>query len=129
MDDPKFETGWLRTQNYEVLEPILTEAMKIKTTQNWVEELEQVGIPCGPVNTIPEVATDAHVAARDMIIEVEHPKSGRFKVVNTPFKFSRSRCQAGQACPDLGEHTQDTLVNLLKMTKEEINKLKDLRVI
>src|SRR4030042_1599630 len=47
MDDPRFETGWLRTQNYEVLEPILNEAMKARNTNEWIVELEQLGIPCG----------------------------------------------------------------------------------
>ena len=129
MDDPRFADGWLRTQNYEVLEPIFAEAMKAKTTQEWVEELEQLDIPCGPVNTIPQVAADPQVAARDMIIEVHHPGAGNFKVVNTPFKFSRTPCRAEKACPDLGEHTQEILGDLLGMTRKEINKLKELRVI
>ena len=129
MDDPRFKTGWLRTQNYEVLEPILREAMKAKTTLEWVEGLEQLGIPCGPVNTIPQVASDPQIAARDMIINVHHPKAGQFKVVNTPFKFSRTSCKVERAAPDLGEHTQDVLSQLLGMTHAEISELKRLRVI
>lgn len=129
IDDPRFQTGSRRTQNYAELEPILTEAMKAKTTQEWVTELEQLGIPCGPVNTIPEVASDPQIAAREMIIEVSHSKAGKFKVANTPFKFSRTPCMVERACPDLGEHTQEVLSQLLVMSNEEINKLKDLRVI
>jgi CoA:oxalate CoA-transferase len=129
IDDPRFEDGWLRTQNYEVLEPILTEAIKAKTTKEWLEELEQVGIPCGPVNTIPQVAVDPQVAARNMVVEVHHPKAGKFKVVNTPFKFSRSRCQIEQAAPELGEHTEEILGQFLGMTQKEIDKLKELRVL
>jgi len=129
MDDPRFKTGWLRTQNYEVLEPILREAMKAKTTLEWVEGLEQLGIPCGPVNTIPQVASDPQIAARDMIINVHHPEAGQFKVVNTPFKFSRTSCKVERAAPDLGEHTQDVLSQLLGMTHAEISELKRLRVI
>ena len=49
MDDPDLRPAG-PTSNYKVLEPILNEAMKMKTTQEWVEELEQLGIPCGPVN-------------------------------------------------------------------------------
>ena len=124
MDDPRFADGWLRSQNYEVLEPILTEAMKTKTTKEWIEELEQLEIPCGSVNTIPQVAADVQIAAREMFAEVYHPRAGKLKVVNTPFKFSRSQCRIGQASPDLGEHTEEVLTNLLGMTEEEINKLK-----
>ncbi len=129
IDDPRFEDGWLRTQNYEELEPILTDAMKTRTTQEWVEEMEKAGIPCGPVNTIEQAANDPQIAARDMIIKVRHPDSGDFRVVNTPFKFSRTNHKVGQASPDLGQHTQDVLSQLLGMTREEIGTLKDSGVI
>lgn len=129
MDDARFGNGWLRTQNYKVLEPILTEAMKSRTTKEWVEELEEVAIPCGPVNTIPQVAADTQVSARDMIIKVSHPRAGDFRVVNTPFKFSRTRYRAERGAPDLGEHTQEILGALLGMTAEEVSKLRDLHII
>jgi len=129
MDDPRFETGWLRTQNYEVLEPTLTEAMKTKSTKEWVEELEQVGIPCSPVNTIPQVVVDEQVTARGMIVELDDPRAGKVKVVNTPFNFSRTQCQVTRTSPDLGEHTQEILSHLLGMTQTEISHLKELGVI
>jgi len=103
--------------------------MKAKTTIEWVEDLEEVGIPCSPVNSIDQVASDPQIAAREMIIDVQHPKAGRFKVVNTPFKFSRTPCTVERASPDLGEHTQDVLSHLLEMTDEEISTLKGLGVI
>jgi CoA:oxalate CoA-transferase len=129
IDDPRFKDGWLRTQNYEALEPILTDAMKSRTTREWVEELEQAGIPCGPVNTIEQVASDPQIAARDMIIDVRHPEAGKFRVVNTPFKFSRTPYKVERASPDLGEHTQDVLSQLLGMTHEEISRLESSGVI
>jgi CoA:oxalate CoA-transferase len=129
IDDPRFRNGWLRTQNYEALKPILTEAMKAKTTREWVEELEKVSIPCGPVNTIDQVANDPQIAAREMIIDVQHPDAGIFKVVNTPFKFSRTPHRAERASPDLGEHTEDVLSRLLGMTHKEIHQLEGLGVI
>jgi len=129
MDDPRFENGWLRTQNYDVLEPILNEAMKTRTTQEWVAELEPLGIPCGPVNRIDQVANDPQVQARDMFIEVQHPQAGTLKVVNTPFKFSRTPCKVRGAAPELGEHNQEILGSLLGMGQEEIRELKRLGVI
>jgi len=129
MDDPRFSNGWLRLQNYEVLEPVLSDAMRARTTREWVKELEQVGIPCGPVNTVAQVADDPQIAARDMIIDVHHPGEGSFKVVNTPFKFSRTPYNVERASPDLGEHTQDILTQLLGMTQDEISELRRLNVI
>ena len=129
IDDPLYKDGWSRTQNYETLEPVLTAAMETRTTKEWVEELEQVGIPCGPVNNIEQAAGDPQITARDMIIDVQHPEAGKFKVVNTPFKFSRTPYKVEQASPDLGEHTQVVLNQLLGMTQEDIIKLKNSGII
>jgi CoA:oxalate CoA-transferase len=123
IDDERFETGWLRTQNYEVLEPILTEAMKTKTTQVWLEELEQVGIPCGPVNTIDKVAADPQIQDREMFIDVQHHRAGSFKVTNTPIKLSRTPAKLERASPDLGEHTKEVLGELLGIIEQDLLEL------
>jgi CoA:oxalate CoA-transferase len=124
MDDERFQTGWSRTQNYAVLEPIINEAMKTKTTAEWMKEFEQLGIPCGPVNRVDQVVNDPQIKAREMIQEIDDPKFGKFKVVNTPFKFSRTPSKPQGYAPDLGEHTDQVLQSLLGMTKEEIEKLR-----
>ena len=129
IDDERFQTGWSRTQNYEALEPILTEAMKAKTTQEWLEELERVEIPCGPVNTIDKVAVDPQILAREMIVEVHHPEAGSFKVANTPFKFSRTSSKLERASPDLGEHTKEVLKELLGVTDQDLLGLENSGVI
>ncbi|MBU2608594.1 MAG: CoA transferase [Chloroflexi bacterium] len=124
IDDDRFQTGWLRTQNYEVLEPIMNEAMKARTVEEWLREFEALGIPCGPVNSIDKVAADSQVAAREMIVEVHHPQAGDFKVVNTPVRLSRTPGKIEQASPDLGEHTGEVLKGLLGMTAQEIDGLR-----
>jgi len=129
MTDDRFQTGWQRSQNHEILEPILNEAMKTKKTQEWLEEFEKVGIACGAVNTIDQVAADPQVSTREMIAEVHHPTAGRFKVVNTPVKLSRTPCQVERACPDLGEHTEECLRELLAMTGQEVDRLRELGVL
>ena len=129
IDDERFQTGWLRTQNYEVLEPILNEAMKAKTTQEWLEELEQAEIPCGPVNTIDKVAADPQIQTRDMIVDVHHPTAGSFKVANTPFKLSRTPTKLERASPDLGEHTKEVLGEFLEITEQELLELENNGVI
>lgn len=129
MDDERFQSGWLRTQNYKALEPILNEAMKARTTDEWVKEFEAVEIPCGPVNSIEKVASDPQVAEREMITTVYHSKAGNLKVVNTPIKLSRTCCRLGRASPDLGEHTEEVLRGLLGMSRQEIDKLRKMGVV
>ena len=129
IDDPRYRNGWLRTQNYQALEPVLTEAIGARTTGEWVEEFERLGIPCGPVNNIAQVAEDPQVQARGMIAEVEHPEAGAFKVVNTPFNFSRTPSGVDRASPDLGEHTREVLRSLLGMSDGELRELENEGVI
>jgi CoA:oxalate CoA-transferase len=125
IDDERFKSSWSRTQNYGALEPILTKAMKSRTTKEWLAALEQAGIPCGPVNTLDQVAKDPQIVARDMIIDVEHPQAGHFKVVNNPFKYSRTPCTVERASPDLGENTEEVLRELLGMSDGDIEKLRE----
>jgi CoA:oxalate CoA-transferase len=129
VDDERFKTGWLRTQNYEKLEPMMNEAMKKRPTAEWLKEFEAVGIPCGPVNTVDKVVNDPQVVARRMIAEVHQPGDGTFKVVNTPLKFSRTICNADQPAPALGEHTETVLKSFLKITPDQIKDLRDAKVI
>ncbi len=129
IDDERFQTGWLRTQNYAILEPILNEAMKARTTGEWLKEFEAVSIPCGPVNTIAQAAADPQVAARNMITSVHHPKYGDFKVVNTPVKLSRTPPAVERGAPELGEHTDQVLKEILKMSEKEISELREAGII
>ena len=104
-------------------------AFRAKTTAEWLKELEAAGIPCGPVNSTAQAASDPQVAARDMIVEVEQPGAGTFKVVNSPFKFSRTPTHADGHAPALGEHTEDVLSSLLGLSNEGIRKLKEAHAI
>ena len=129
MDDPGFADGYLRTQHYKELEPILNQAFKTKTTQEWLAELEAVAIPCGPVNTIDEVAADPQVAARRMILELFHPTAGPLRVINSPVKMSRTPSLVVRPSPELGEHTDEILSTLLSLTPEQITSLRQSGVI
>jgi CoA:oxalate CoA-transferase len=123
IDDPRFETGWFRTQNYEVLEPMLTAAMKTRTTAEWVIDLEAAGIPCGPLNNIAQAVQDPGLQSRNMFLEIEHNNGVKLKVVNSPFKFSRTPIEVVQPAPDLGENNSEILGSLLGLSKEEIARL------
>ena len=129
IDDPRFDTGWTRSQNHPELEPILSEALMKKTSQEWLEELEALGIACGPVNTIDKVAQDPQVNHRGMIKEYNHSRLGKVKAVNTPVKLSRTPTGNDSSSPDLGEHTDHLLRDLLGMQEQEIASLREEEVI
>lgn len=124
IDDPRFQSSELRTKNYSVLQPILEQRMKTKTTQQWLGELEQVGIPCGPINAIDIVATHPQTKAREMVVELPHPILGRAKVINSPIKLSRTPCQVVQPSPELGEHTKEIVTSWLGLDRDEVEALR-----
>ena len=129
IDDPRFDTGWTRSQNHHELEPILSEALMKKTSQEWLEELEALGIACGPVNTIDKVAQDPQVNHRGMIKEYNHSRLGKVRAVNTPVKLSRTPTGNDSSSPDLGEHTDHLLRDLLGVQEQEIASLREEEVI
>ena len=129
IDDPRFSDGWVRSQNYPELEPALTEAMKKKTSQEWLDELEALGIPCGPVNTIDKVARDPQVLHRGMIRDVRHPRLGKVKAVGAPLKLSRTPGGSDVPSPDMGEHTDRVLHDMLGLADAELKSLREEGVI
>ena len=129
IDDERFSTNALRTENHEALFPILAEIMCHRTTDAWVEALEAIGVPCGPVNTVDKVANDPQVLARDMIAEVEHDTTGTVQIPGIPIKLSETPGQIDDPAPNLGEHTVEVLTGLLGLGTEEVNQLKQDRIV
>ena len=129
MDDERYQTGASRTEYYDELAPILNEVLKTKTTNEWIKELSEVGIPCGPINNIADVAADPQVAHRNMIIDVPHAKLGKVKMINTPVKLSRTPGGVEASAPELGQNTGEILQNLLGLTNDEINGLSESGII
>ena len=112
VDDERFADNARRTENHAELEPILAGALGRGAVGEWCEVLGAAGIPCGPIHTIAQVADDAQVAARQMIVELVHPKAGVQALPNSPLKFSETPVQLERAAPLLGQHTDEVLEEL-----------------
>ena len=123
IDDPRFESGWLRSENYALLEPVFNDAFRCKTTQEWVEEISALNIPCGPVQNIAQVAADPQIAHREMIVQVPHPALGKVRATGNPVKLSRTPGYASTPAPELGEHGAQVLLELLGLTPEQVEEL------
>ena len=126
-DDERFKTNPLRIKNREVLYQKMPSFMKRKTTKEWLSIMEEVKVPCSPVNNIEQVFDDPHVKHREMKIEMDHELSGSGKVplIGNPLKLSATPPQYRRPPPTLGQHTEEVLSEILELNSQEIKELRD----
>ena len=107
--DERFATNAGRVRNQAVLLPLISELLATRDTREWVELLNATGVPCGPINTIPQVFEDAQVKERDMLVHIAHPAAGRVPQVASPMKFREAPLAFDRAPPLNGQHTREIL--------------------
>jgi CoA:oxalate CoA-transferase len=117
--DERFSTNALRTTNVKELTAILNDIFKDKTINEWLAVLEEAGLPCAPINTVDRIVNDPHIAARNMIVEVEHPVAGKLKMPGVPVKLSATPGSVDFPAPMLGQHTNEILKELLGWDEEK----------
>ncbi len=107
--DPRFTTNANRVANNEALVVLLAEKIRAQPSAHWLAALERLGIPAGPVLHYDEVYTDPQILARDMVVETNHPVTGRFRTMGVTVKLSDTPGSIRRAAPRLGEHTDEVL--------------------
>ncbi|MDP6357036.1 MAG: CaiB/BaiF CoA-transferase family protein [Planctomycetota bacterium] len=127
--DPRFATNPDRTENQPDLELLLNEIFQQKTTEEWLESLESAGIPSGPIQNVEQVIQHPQIQAREMVTEVPHPVAGPTLMPASPIKLSDTPTRVDKPAPELGEHNQMVLRELLGMSEEEIAALAERGVI
>ena len=120
----EFKTNPLRNNNYKILRPLIAEKIIKKTVDEWIEILNNGGVPNGPINTVDKVLKDPQIFARDMVKEVEHPTAGKLLMPGVPIKMSETQGDVVMASPILGQHTDEILKEILDLNDNEIEKLK-----
>lgn len=107
--DPRFRTNADRMTNLPDLNFLMHERLKARSVRDWIAALEAAGVPCGPINSIADMAADPQTAARAMVVELEHPRAGRTRALGLPIKLSASPGSVARAAPLLGQHTREVL--------------------
>ena len=95
-----------------------------KTKKDWINALEQAGVPCGPINNFEEVFANEQVIARGIKMEMPHAKAGKVPLVRSPMRMSETPVVENRPPPLLGEHTDEILKERLQMSDAEIQALK-----
>jgi len=120
--DPRFATFADRFAHKGALLEILTPRFAARTTRDWLTRLSG-RVPCAPVNTMQEALEDDQVSQREMILEVTHPSFGVLREVASPIKTAGAITTPAPA-PQLGEHTESLLSELLHYPPERIAALR-----
>jgi hypothetical protein len=108
-DDPWYAASADRLRNQDTLIPIITRALAARGCAEWTDVLAQAGVPAGPVNTVPAALAHQQVAAREMVVEMQHPAAGPIRMLGTPLKLSEQPASIRRAPPLLGQHTDEIL--------------------
>ena len=127
--DPCFESHLKRQENCTRLIEVLDDVFARKPQAQWLAELGAEDLICGPVNTYADLAQDPQVIANDYIVDLVHPVAGRVKVPGIPVQLGKTPGRVRGAAPELGQHTEEVLLNIVGCTWEEIQGLREREVI
>ena len=100
-----------------------SEAFLDKDRDEWVKILDEAGVTVSPVYALDELFNDPHFRHRGMVVEVDHPKLGRTKLLNTPFRLSETPAAVRSRPPLWAEHTREVMSTLLGYGDDEIDRM------
>ncbi len=124
----EFKNAKERLKNRDYLNKLIEEVTITKTSDEWVEKLEKVGVPCGPINSIDKVFDDPQVKHLGIAQSIDTIPFGQTQLVGQPFNLSRSPSTMKQRPPEKGEHNEDVLLDL-GYSSEELDELKSKNII
>jgi crotonobetainyl-CoA:carnitine CoA-transferase CaiB-like acyl-CoA transferase len=127
-DDPRFDTPAKRSANRAELNALVADRIRTRTTAEWVEVLNQAGVPCGPVYRMDEVFADPQVGHLGMTAPVEHPALGRLDIVRNAVRMSGGPPTVRAPSPERGGHSTEVLAEL-GYPAAEIGRLREQGVI
>jgi crotonobetainyl-CoA:carnitine CoA-transferase CaiB-like acyl-CoA transferase len=112
MTDPRFSSLALRLANVDELEKEIEKVLGTEPTAHWVERMDAAQVPGGPVYGYEQILKDPHIKARQMVVDIEHPKIGPMKTLGLPIKSTGELTAIRRAAPWLGQHSEEVLLEM-----------------
>jgi len=109
---PEFRDAPARAENRKALNAEIDRALQARKGAEWIDVLNQAGVPCGPIYTMDQVFADPQVRHLGVAADVESRVHGKFQVVNQAVRLSRTPPRVAGAAPEIGEHTDEILAEL-----------------
>jgi formyl-CoA transferase/CoA:oxalate CoA-transferase len=125
----RFATNRQRVSGYNDLRPPIARALAQHPRSYWIDRLTAAGVPCGSVRDLGEVFGDPQLAAREMIVSLEHAAAGAVRLLGVPVKLSDTPGSVRMPPPTLGQHTDTVLAHDLAMSADAIAALRRDKVI
>lgn len=122
--DPKFSTIGERRKNQPELWALIAKFAADHTKREFMAILNPIDVPCGPIMSTTDLANDEHIRGREMYVELEDEKRGKWWNVGMPIKLSASPAKIERA-PFLGEHNDDVLKNVLGYDEARVSAMKE----
>lgn len=110
--DPLYAANAARVANRVSLKARLTEKLASWTKARLLDTLDDVAVPCGPINSIGEMLADPQIAARGLVMALDDGHGNSIPSLRSPMVFSATPQVYGKASPRLGEHTAEILAEL-----------------
>ncbi|MCB1645911.1 MAG: CoA transferase [Pseudomonadales bacterium] len=128
LEDERFRTPALRDLNANERLNMTQEALRTRSAAEWLEILEQAGVPCAPVLKRKDMIHHPQVQANQLIVELDHPVAGRIRQTRPAARFSRTTPEIRRGAPLHGEHNDEVLAEI-GLTEEQISKLREKGII
>jgi formyl-CoA transferase len=122
--DARFATIGERRKNQQLMWTLINKFAEKHTKRELMAILNPLDVPCGPIMSTEDLASDEHVRGRDMWVELDHPQRGKWFNVGMPIKLSASPARIERS-PTLGEHTDEVLKQVLGYDAAKIAALKE----
>jgi formyl-CoA transferase len=123
--DSRFATNRHRVAHREALVDELNRIFSQRDVNDWLADIAKADLPCGPINSLPQVFAHPQALAREMTLESEHPTAGTVRMTGFPYKLSQTPAEIQRPPPRLGEHTEEVLTGLLSYSPEGVASLRD----
>lgn len=118
-----------RFEDRELINGIVQDTLMTNTAEYWLKKLQEKRIPCAPVNKFSKALNDPQIVSRNMVIAVKNGKGDEVRMPGNPIKLSENFPEEFTYPPQLGEHTDEILIEKLGYTKDRLSQLRSRNVI
>ena len=129
LSDARFLDGWLRCQNQDELDRVISKWTVQRSDYEAMHILQEAGVPASAVLSNAQMVHDPHLVDRGFIVEDDHPETGKRAISGFSWRLSRTPGQVQSHAPLLGQHNQEVLCGLLGMSQERFRELENRKII